>query len=315
MRVSIDLSGLTDDEKIVQTANPYLTIVDPHTTDLAVVRLKTVQLSDTDHQVVGIELVSTGKKHVLPSYTVDGDTTSPLNDVISLYDYPDKLFENPGKVLPVNSYIVNAFVNVGDLQNTTWNTKFTKIALSETRISRVDEAAVVYAPDETVVKNVSIRAKVQVTDDGSEEGPAPPIAALVPPGETYIPPLTENDLDVTAVEMNVTNDTLEQYNFYISAIRTGTPDTGKNYGTVYKPSTGTYVSGYYLEINDLTDSSTSPVRVNDTLTVLGNTCTVFEVEQPELSKRTEYFSSGEIDLDINGVNPSVNLAFSIKVNT
>jgi hypothetical protein len=82
---------------------------------------------------------------------------------------------------------------------------------------------------------------------------------------------------------------------------------------VYKG--GNLVAGYYLEINDLTDSAVSPINVNDTVTVLGNTCKVFEVAEPILSKNTEYFSVGEIDLDITNVNPSVNLAFSIKVNT
>jgi hypothetical protein len=316
MSVSINLAGLSEDDLILNSQNPLLIIADPHTSDFCEVQLLTDKLSDTKYKVRGVQLISTGSNHVYPSYTITGNTESALINYITLTVYPTDIFTDPSLLLPIDSYSVNAYVNVGQLKNTSLNDTFTKIALTSELKTRKDESVVRLAPDQTSTVNLQTTFYATVTDINSETGEETDTAAVEfigsGPGEGHVDCGFAVSADQCYGAVNRDNS---NYNFYISTLKTGdTLVEGQNYGYIQNPDTGSYVAGFKGEINDLNDQI-SPVNVDDHITLLGNSCRIFKIQQPQYRKDNQFLSAGTIDLDVSKLNDNVNLAFSFKINT
>jgi len=315
-KADINLSGICIENRTVSSANPYLNIVDPHSDGNAKVRLITSQINDNSYEVVGISVEETGKNYIYPSFTITGETNTALVNAITLYTYPLDVFEIPESILKTKSFLVNSQVNVENIKNISYNSIFTKIALTNNLRSRTDETITEYAPESAQVKNLQTRfvaAVLDVDEETQVESLPPAIEGLGGATEITGPIdcVSENAEDCYTAD----NTSLENYNIYVSAIRTNkTLISGKNYGYIPHPVSGS-IPGFQVETNDISDTTVSPVNVGDRIVILGNPCQILSVTKPDLGKNNQYFSPQKVNLNIDNLSDSVTLNFNIKVTT
>jgi hypothetical protein len=110
MLVSLDLDGLTETQRSINTSNPTVIIADALGSG-AVATIKTTPIGLDKHYVYGIELVSEGSGYsLLP--TPSAAISSTILDAISIYPYPEKIYEDLQLFTPATGLrILNTITN------------------------------------------------------------------------------------------------------------------------------------------------------------------------------------------------------------
>lgn len=126
MSARIDLSNLTTAQRTVSTPNPVVTVIDPIGSG-ASVRLKTSQIDANSYEVYGIETLEYGQDYVLPDILISGTTqTNPLNDAITLFTFPDNIFESTEILVSGKRYKINFSILSTDISNVSGIDNITK---------------------------------------------------------------------------------------------------------------------------------------------------------------------------------------------
>ena len=318
-QVEMNLQGISLENKIVTSPNPYLQIVDINTNELASVKLITTQLSDNAHEVIGISLESTGKNHIFPSFTVPGAPNKLLENSISLHTYPREIFEYPENLLKIKAFLVDTQVNVKNIKDETITGEFSKIALVSNPRNISDGTIYQAPPDAVEVKNLQTKFKVQV--DSSATPPEEETGELG--GRKDLEVIDAGNISqyniITGSDIpgyyGLVNNSRNNYEVYISTIKTGTNLVeGEIFGFI-KDDNDVLVPGFELEASDVAENEINVVEIGDQISVLGETGSVISVTPPVLSKNNDYFSAKNVDINIENLGPDVTLNFNIKVTT
>jgi hypothetical protein len=283
MYATIDLSDLTFEERLVNTANPTVTVADPSGSG-ASIRLTTTPVSYGKFEVVGIELISSGENYKLPSFEVQ-DSNTVLNDRIDLYLYPDKCFETATVFLPSNTYTVLAEITQSELANATFNKTFTKIALAKEITNITSNSKNSYAKGDTTIYSTQTIAKLQ------ENNPETPTESYLNPPVPFVEEL-ENEL--------LRNVTKNNYDVYITALETVGDRILKD---------GIYVPGIKVASND----TNAALDEGDIIQFRNKEYTVIEVTKPTVNKYMEYFSKIPVSITIPDSGPVTNKVYQYNI--
>lgn len=142
MASRIDLSILTEQDKTVSIANPLINIISPIGSG-ATLRLKTFQKSQYSHEIMGIELLTSGSNYETnPDFIIPDSTSSSLYNAITLQVYPVDMFENLDYFVPINTLKIATSVNTDQLLETVVARNITKFSIvSEIKTTEDDSLA------------------------------------------------------------------------------------------------------------------------------------------------------------------------------
>jgi hypothetical protein len=283
MYATIDLANLAFEERLVNTANPVVTVADPSGSG-ASVKLVTTPVSYGKFEVIGIEVLSSGEGYRLPSFEVQDENTN-LNDRIDLYLYPDRCFETPTAFLPSNMYTVLAEITQTELANTSFNKTFTKIALAKKITNITSNAKNVYAKGDTTLYSTQTIAKLQENNPES-----------VP--ENYLnPPLPMVEELENGLLRNLSKN---NYDVYVTALETVGDRILKD---------GIYVPGIKVASNDVN----AALDEGDIIQFRNKEYTVVEVTKPTIDKYMEYFSKIPVSITIPDAGPINNKVYQYNI--
>lgn len=289
LTATIDLSNLTKEQKLVTKSNPKVIVVDPVGTG-ADIDLLTTRISHGVYEVYGIRVNTPGSNYTLPSFYIENNETSVLNDTIELYLYPSDLFETPTKIIPPSSTVVRTDILEDEIRNNIINTSFTKIALAYDIMDYDTQTANLYGKANSSV--YSLQSKVVAKKTYNSEV----IPESLVGGYTSILTVPDNGV--------IENVTKNSYEAYVSAI--------KNYnGLIYDEANSVWRSGWELSVNDTRGS----FEVNDEILIDGESHTVISVEEPVIEKKMEYYSVTPVNIQLPEVNTNKSYSIVIRVNT
>ena len=117
MVARIDLTNLTLAQRTLSTPNPIVSIIDPIGSG-ASVQLKTNQIGVNSYEVYGIETSAYGQDYLLPDLLISGTTAgNPLNAAITLFTFPDNIFESTEVLVPGQRYKINSTILSTDISS------------------------------------------------------------------------------------------------------------------------------------------------------------------------------------------------------
>ena len=117
MAARIDLTNLTLAQRTLSSSNPIVSIIDPIGVG-ASVQLKTNQIGVNSYEVYGIETSAYGQDYLLPDLLISGTTAgNPLNAAITLFTFPDNIFESTEVLVPGQRYKINSTILSTDISS------------------------------------------------------------------------------------------------------------------------------------------------------------------------------------------------------
>jgi len=286
LAATINLEDLTTTQKRITTSNPSIIVADPQGSG-ADIQLLTTQISHGVHEIYGIKVNNPGSGYVLPSFSIEGYSSSELNDVINLYVYPDNLFEEPTKIIPSISVVIRSELTEQEIRSTIINNRLTKLALITSPIDLTTEAENIYAEGDSTVYSMQTSVLAKAVDVAEMPGILPP---------------TGTPIIVTPENAEIENVTKNSYKAYVSAIK-------NTDGKIYDGSF--WVTGWELAVNDVSGA----FAVNDEVLIQGITHTIISVTEPQLDREVEYFSVTSTNIELPEIPTNRSYSTVIRVNT
>ena len=287
LAATINLGDLPPIQRRIGTANPTVNIIDPSGSG-AEVKLLTTPISTGVHEIYGIEVISPGSGYVFPSFYIEGYQSSSFNDLISIYTYPNKLFEDPSIMIPPTSFVVRSEIGDSEIRNTVINTSFTKLALAKAVKDITSDAEIIHAEANTNIYTLQSKVLAKKTDDDGGVS----TTYFVPPSATLIVP-TNGEIE---------NITKNSYNAYVSSIKN---TDGRIFdGTNWK-------EGWELAVNDVSEA----FEVGDEILIDNVSHTVISVENPTINKEMSYFSVTPTNIQLSQIPLNRSYSAVIRVDT
>ena len=299
----IDLTGITTAYRQVTTSNPSVTIIDP-TGSGAVVNLKTVQISEYLHEVVGIQMTSSGSGYDgIPDHKVDGLVKNhPLNNAISLDIFPEGMFEQSTQFVSPTSYKIITSITTDSLLDVIASPKLTKYAILTDPLYYDSAAPVKYTKNNA--DYFTLEEKVLCGQCGN---PNTANNNIIAPTISGLPRLYPSQVTSSQVVSNSSNS---GYSVYISAIK----QKLNGQITYYNGPNAVDTTGVALYTTDTKNS----IALGDTI-LIGQTSyrAVFK-DPPIIDKISgKYVSSGLLENAISNTltETTKSYSFNISINT
>ena len=304
----IDLTGITTANRRVTTSNPSVTIIDP-TGSGAVVNLKTVQISEYLHEVVGIQMTSSGSGYDgIPDHKVVGLVKNhPLNNAITLDIFPEGMFEQSTQFVSPTSYKIITSITTDSLLDVIASPKLTKYAILTDPLYYDSAAPVKYTKNNadyfTLEERILCGQCLSIDTNLSIESPLAPVVSTV----SGLPRLYPSPVTSSQVVSNSSNS---GYSVYISAIK----KASDNQITFYKGATTFTTTGVALYTTDTKNS----ITLGDTILIGQTSYRTLYKEPPIIDKITgKYVSSGLLENSISNTltETTKSYSFNISINT
>lgn len=299
----IDLTGITTANRRVTTSNPSVTIIDP-TGSGAVVNLKTVQISEYLHEVVGIQMTSSGSGYDgIPDHKVVGlSTNHPLNNAITLDIFPEGMFEQSTQFVSPTSYKIITSITTDSLLDVIGSPKLTKYAILTDPLYYDSAAPVKYTKNNA--DYFTLEEKVLCGQCGN---PNTANNNAIAPTISGLPRLYPSQVTSSQVVSNSSNS---GYSVYISAIKQKLDGTI----TYYNGPNAVNTTGVALYTTDTKNS----IALGDTILIgLTSYRAVFK-DPPIIDKISgKYVSSGLLENAISNTltETTKSYSFNISINT
>ena len=299
----IDLTGITTAYRQVTTSNPSVTIIDP-TGSGAVVNLKTVQISEYLHEVVGIQMTSSGSGYDgIPDHKVVGLVKNhPLNNAITLDIFPEGMFEQSTQFVSPTSYKIITSITTDSLLDVIASPKLTKYAILTDPLYYDSAAPVKYTKNNA--DYFTLEEKVLCGQCGN---PNTANNNIIAPTISGLPRLYPSQVTSSQVVSNSSNS---GYSVYISAIK----QKLNGQITYYNGPNAVDTTGVALYTTDTKNS----IALGDTI-LIGQTSyrAVFK-DPPIIDKISgKYVSSGLLENAISNTltETTKSYSFNISINT
>lgn len=263
LNININLNGLTKEQKIVNSKNPRVVLIDPESTTDAQINLTTVPVSAGKWEVTGISITSRGAGYKMPSWYIEGIDNQNIVDAIDILPYPTEFFNKPYLIIPTSKYMTVASISEEEIVATLPITKtFTKIALTKSAIDITNGFKKSFAPTDTslfsLLTDIKVKSSIPVSGD-----------------ITFI-----GDIELQKLPLNKTKQNYEILTADISDV-------------VYDGELA--VEGYRIAARDIEE----PVESGDILIIENEEYEVFDVTSPIIKKEISYFSQTPVNISIS----------------